>query len=240
MPEGAYTSSTVALPPTIPTSFVPKQPVATTRRQKSGTNVLMIIAGVIAGLSVLLALAVFGYELYLKSAREAKAAELAEAQRAVNLDVVESFIRLRDRLSTVESILDQHIMLSSFFDSLEERTLQSVRFNTLSIAVDEDRAAEIQMDGVARSFNALAAQSASIATEKRIKRAIFSDISVNDNGTVGFSLTATLDPRLITLGDAIPGDGAVAAPEAPEASAAEIPAAPEAAAATTTTTTPAP
>ena len=99
------------------------------------------------------------------------------------------------------------------------------------ITASTPRAICVAMDGIARSFNALAAQSASIATEKRIKRAIFSDISVNDNGTVGFSLTATLDPRLITLGDAIPGTGAVEAPAAP---------APEAAAAPATTTTPTP
>ena len=164
-----------------------------------------IIGGIIAIISLLLAAAVFGYELYLKNARDQKSIGLAEAQKAVNIDTVEEFIRLKNRLNTVQTLLDQHIGLSEFFDTLEARTLQTVRFSGLTVAVEDDRSAEIQMEGVARSFNALAAQSSAIAAEKRIKRAIFSDISVNKNGTVGFTLTATLDARLITSGDVLPG-----------------------------------
>lgn len=187
------------------------------RRQKSGTNIFLIIAAVITGISMLAALGVFGYELYLKNARDQKSAELTEAQRAVNLDTVEGFIRLKNRLNTVEVLLNQHIALSEFFDTLESRTLQTVRFSDLSVEVNEDRSAEIQMEGVARSFNALAAQSSAIAAEKRIKRAIFSDIAVNENGTVGFTLTASVDSRLITSGEVLPGipDTPSPAPTAP-------------------------
>lgn len=55
------------------------------------------------------------------------------------------------------------------------------------------------MSGTARTFNALAAQSSVFAGEKRIKRAIFSDIRINDNKSVSFSLEADLDPKLLTL-----------------------------------------
>lgn len=215
----------MALPPTIPTSFVPKQPVATSsRKQQSGTNVFFIIGGVVAIISLVLAAGVFGYEMYLKNARDQKSADLALAQKSVNLDTVEGFIRLKNRLNTVEYLLDRHVELSEFFDTLESRTLQTVRFSGLSVAVENDRSAEIQMEGVARSFNALAAQSSMIAAEKRIKRAIFSDISVNENGTVAFSLTATVDSRLITSGEVLPGipntPTTLPAPTAPAAPAA--------------------
>jgi len=234
----------VALPPTIPTSFVPKQPVATSsRKQKSGTNIFFIIAGTVAIISIILAAGVFGYELYLKNARDQKTASLAEAQKAVNLDTVEEFIRLKNRLSTVESLLNQHVALSEFFDTLEARTLQTVRFSALTIAIEDDRTAEIQMEGVARSFNALAAQSSAIAAEKRIKRAIFSDIGVRTNGTVGFTLTASVDPRLITSGEVLPGipDVPATLPVAPRPVATSSPVSAPAQTATTTraaTTTP--
>lgn len=168
-------------------------------------NIFMIIGAFIALVAILVAGGVLAYELYLKTARDAKAAELQEAQRAVNIDTVENFIRLRDRLRAAETLLDQHVELSEFFDTLETRTLQSVRFSGVSIGVETDRSADIQMDGVARSFNALAAQSTQFAAEKRIKRAIFSNIAVKENGTVGFSLSATLDPRLITSAEILPG-----------------------------------
>lgn len=205
---------------------MPKQPVATSaRRQQSGTNIFLIIAAVIAGISILAAAGVFGYELYLKNARDQKSAALVEAQRSVDLDTVEGFIRLKNRLSTVEVLLNQHIALSEFFDTLESRTLQTVRFSGLTVEVNDDRSAEIQMEGVARTFNALAAQSSAIAAEKRIKRAIFSDIAVNDNGTVGFTLTASIDSRLITSGEVLPGIP-------------DTPAAPSTAAPVTSTSTP--
>lgn len=229
----------MALPPTIPTSFVPKQPVATSsRKQQSGTNLFFIIAGVVAIISIASSAGVLGYEMYLKNARDQKSADLALAQKSVDLDTVEGFIRLKNRLNTVEHLLDRHVALSEFFDTLESRTLQTVRFSGLSVAVEDDRSAEIQMEGVARSFNALAAQSSAIAAEKRIKRAIFSDISVNENGTVAFSLTATVDPRLITSGEVLPGipDTPTTLPTAPAAPAAPAAAAP---AATTSPVTPA-
>jgi hypothetical protein len=181
------------------------------RRTKSGMNIFMLAGASIAFACLLIAAAVFAYEFYLKSAHVTKTAQLEEAQKAVNIDTVEDFIRLRNRLTALESLLDHHVILSEFFDVLETRTLQSVRFSGLTVAVDTDRSAEIQMEGVARSFNALAAQSTQFAAEKRIKRAIFSDIAVNTNGTVAFSLTATVDPRLITSAEVLPG---ISEPEA--------------------------
>ncbi len=181
----------------------------------------MVIGGSIAAACALMAAAVFGYEFYLKSAHDAKAAQLTEAQKAVNIDTVEDFIRLRSRLTALETLLDNHVILSEFFDLLEIRTLQSVRFSALRVSVDDDRSAEIQMEGVAKSFNALAAQSTQFAAEKRIKRAIFSDIALNTNGTVGFSLTATVDPRLITSAEVLPG---ISEPEAPASATNIVPA----------------
>ena len=55
------------------------------------------------------------------------------------------------------------------------------------------------MQGVARSFNALAAESAAFADDKRIKRAIFSAITADKGGLVRFSLRAELDPKILVL-----------------------------------------
>jgi len=197
-----------------------------------------MIAAAVAGVSVLSAGAAFGYNLYLKGALERKSAQLAEAQSDVSIDTVEGFIRLKNRLSSVEQLLDQHVYLTEFLDVLELRTLQTVRFSSLSVSVSPDRSALIEMEGTARSFNALAAQSSEFAAEKNIKRAIFSGISVNENGTVAFSLTATVESRLITSAEILPGIPNTSVP-AP-ASAAVPPAniAPVAPATSTATSTP--
>lgn len=187
-------------PTTIPTSFVPKQPVRPgTQFSHSGTNVFLTIAIVILGVSILSAGATFGYEQYLLSVREKKSAEVKNAQAQIDSSTVEEFIRTRDRFTAAKGLLDSHVAVSNFFDTLETLTLQTVRFNSLSFNLAEDRSAEIRMDGVARTFNALAAQSSAFANEKRIKRAIFSGITVNENKTVSFSLAADLDAKLLVL-----------------------------------------
>ena len=54
------------------------------------------------------------------------------------------------------------------------------------------------MAGVAGNFNARAAESAAIAAERAVKRAVFSDIKVENDGFVGFSLSALLEPDVVT------------------------------------------
>lgn len=188
----------MALPPTVPTSFVPKQPVQTTRRAaRAGANVFMLIAMIIMVLAIIGAGVTFGYEKVLESMRDKKAQELAAAEASISRAAIDEFLRLHNRLNSTESLLNQHVALSQYLDVLEALTLTTVSFNALDLQVEGDRGATLTMDGTARSFNALAAQSAAFAAEKRIKRAIFSDIKVGAAGGITFSLTAELDPSLV-------------------------------------------
>lgn len=187
-------------PTTIPTSFVPKQPVrAGASFTKSGGNTFLTLALVILALALLACAGVFGYERYLLGVRDAKSAAVTKAEEDIDSATVEEFIRTRDRFASAEGLLDSHVASSGFFEALEALTLQTVRFSSLSFTLASDRSAQISMDGTARTFNALAAQSSAFAGEKRIKRAIFSGIKVNPGGTVSFSLDADLDPSLLTF-----------------------------------------
>jgi hypothetical protein len=194
----------VAVPPTIPTSFVPKQPLDGKRHFKTGTNYFLIISLAVLGVAVVASGLTFGYEYYLKSVRTARANDLTAATAAINEDTVEEFVRLRDRLVTAHTLLDKHIVPSRFFLLLDAITLQSVRFSSLEFTVAENGTATIEMEGAARSFNALAAQSAGFAAQKDFKRAIFSDISVNPNNSVSFRLTAEIDSDLLRLPKNVP------------------------------------
>lgn len=202
--------------PTIPTSFVPKQPVRPSQRfYKSGGNLFLLIACIALGVSLAGVAGVFAYERYLENVRESKSAAVQQAQADVDSATVEDFIRTRDRFTAAKGLLGSHVAVSQFFDLLESVTLQSVRFNSLSFILAEDRSAEIQMKGVARTFNALAAESSAFASEKRIKRAIFSDINVNANGTVSFALDADLSPNLLLMSLESVSDAPVLIPVTP-------------------------
>jgi hypothetical protein len=204
----------VAISPGIPTSFVPRQPSQDTKRSRAtGHNLFLVVALFVAGLAVIAAVGTYAYDKYLTHVLESKAEALALAQREVNVEQVEGFVRLRDRLVVGQDLLENHMALSQVFDVLESRTLGTVRFSTLELVVADDHTARIDIDGTARNFNALAAQSNAFAAEKGIRRAIFSNIVVNKDNTVRFRLTADLDPRLLVLtGTDLPAGGTLMVP----------------------------
>ena len=190
----------MALSPSIPTSFVPKQPVSTDRRRFSngGNNLFLVVSSIILGLTVAVAAATFLYDQFLKNEESAKAAEITAAQKSVDEDTVDQLVRLQDRLTASEELINQHIVLTQFFSLLSSITAQNVHFDGVSINVADDRSAHITMTGEAQDFNALASQSTVFAGQPDIKSAIFSNINLNSNKNVSFTLDADLDPSLIT------------------------------------------
>ncbi len=194
----------MALSPGIPTSFVPKQPVQSGRRPMSSGNNLFLLASLgIAGLTVILAGSIFAYNRYLTHTLVSKQAQLVQAQGKVDENTIEDFVRLRDRLSNGKDLLTNHVVLSQFFTTLESLTLQNIQFSNLKLSIAGDHTAKLEMKGTAKNFNALAAQSNAFAGEKRIKRAIFSDINLTQAKLVSFSLTADVDSKLIIEGSSV-------------------------------------
>lgn len=181
---------------------MPKQPVQPVKRpMSSGNNVFLVACFVIAGIVVALAIGTFLYGKYLDSTLASKQAQLAQAQSQVDENTVQEFVRLRDRLNITKTFLSNHIVLSRFFDRLEALTLQNVSYTGMTLTVAGDNTAQLQMAGAAKSFNALAAQSNAFASEKSIKRAIFSNITVTKDNQVSFKLTADIDSSLTLQGN---------------------------------------
>ena len=188
----------MALPPTIPTSFVPKQPVLA-KKSISGFNPFLVVSYFVLGIWILIAILVFVYQLYLSRAAEQKRQEIVVAQNNIDQTTVTDFIQLRDRFVSAKNILDKHIVTSHFFDDLETITIQNVHFTSLKLTVKETGAASVEMAGVARNFNALAAQSTSFTNDKHFKHVIFSGFVLDSkDNTVTFQVNADLDPSIIT------------------------------------------
>lgn len=165
----------------------------------TGDNILLIVSLVILAASLIAAGAVFGYGKYLESVIEVKTVALEEARSAIDQSEVEELIRLKDRFVYGRSLLDNHITSSQFFALLEDITLENVKYDELQLTVADDRSTSVIMSGYARNFNTLAAQSNEIAAERSFRRAIFSDINLNTNGTVAFTLTAHVNADLMRM-----------------------------------------
>lgn len=184
----------MALLPTLPTSFVP--PSASSAVSTYRSNALSFFAYAILGIVFVLAIGVFLYGRLLASELSSKETFLHEAETAIDLATVESFVRLRDRLASGENLLDGHVAFSGFFSSLEKLLPTTVRFSSLHLSVDIAGVSRVEGTGSAKSFNALASASTAFSEDGRIKDAIFSNITINEDSSVSFVLSATLDPKL--------------------------------------------
>ncbi len=221
--------------PGVPTSFVPRAPQPSPRQGgvDAGTNIFLIVAAALFAVTLLCAGAIFAYDKLLTKRLESRADALASAQSAANKSQVQNFIRLRDRLSSAQELLNRHVVLSGFFDTIESLTPQNIQYSTLTVTVAGDNTAQVEITGVAKNFNTLASQSNGLATNKHIKHAIFSGINLNkEAGGIGFTLKATVDSALIvgnTPAAALPA----AAAEVPVVAPAPAPATPTSTATTT-------
>ncbi len=186
----------MAIPPSIPTSFVPKQPVTAARKRISNVNPFLVLSYIILTVSLFAAAGMFSYAFFLDSVAKKKMNDVATAQSQIDQATVTSFIHLRDRFTAAKGIINNHVAISQFLDALGVITLQGVQFHSLNVTVAEDRNAKVTLSGSARTFNSVAAQSAVFATDKRIKRAIFSGLSSKD-GSVSFDINAEIDPSLV-------------------------------------------
>lgn len=194
----------MALPPTIPTSFVPHAPGSPQQFRASFSSDSFIgafglFAYFVLGVAFVLALGVFVYGRYLASELSTKDAAIAKATAAIDRSTVEGFVRLRNRLNLSGTLLNKHLALSSFFTSLETLLPASVRFSALHISTDAAGMSKVEATGLAKNFNSLAVVSTAFAADGRIKDAIFSKISINKDNSVSFSLSATLDPKLVAF-----------------------------------------
>jgi hypothetical protein len=141
---------------------------------------------------------VFLYARYLAGEEVAKDQELAAAQAQIDQGTIASLVALQQQLVEGKQLLDQHVAFSQFLEEIGTLTPTTVSFQSLSMLLAADHSATVAISGTAASFNALAALSASLATNLAIKDAIFSGISVGKGG-VGFTLSANIDPSLIVM-----------------------------------------
>ena len=165
---------------------------------------LGVLAYLILAISFALAIGVFLYGRILSGTLGSKDAELAKAEAAIDPATVQSFVHLRDRLNSSQTLLAGHTAPSRFFSALESIIPATVRFSSLHLMVDAAGVAKVDGAGISKSFNALSVASTAFATDGRIKDVIFSKMNINTkDNSVSFGFSATLDPKLITY---VPGD----------------------------------
>ncbi len=183
----------------IQTSFIPKKPIEETgpKRRTSGTGVITLIAFIVFILSLAATGGSFLYERFLVNAIEQKGQDLERARAQFEPETIEELSRMDEKLQEGQRILSNHTALSSLFDLLEELTLKSVRFTSLSLEQGVG-GTTVSLAGVAQSFGSVALQSDVFGENRHIRDTIFSEVNVNTVGSVSFNVSFTLEPGYFT------------------------------------------
>ncbi len=183
------------------TSFIPKKSFDVgTGVQKHHTSFFFIIAVLIFIIALVSAGGAFLYDRFLGISLAHKKEDLEKVKSAFEPELIRKLSRLDSKLHTSQTLLNSHIALSSFFELLENMTLESIRFKTFSyIAGDTD--IRISMQGEALSYAAIALQSDEFAKQRFIREPVFSGLDLDDKGNVIFTVTAFVDPALLSYRD---------------------------------------
>ena len=183
--------------PQVSTSFIPKKPLIEGRRGSSFGLIFLLTLLIFIG-SVVAAGAAFLYGAYLSNSLTAKARSLETAQGAFeSAGAIESLIALDSRINQAKTILAGHVAPSAIFFFLSAQTLERVRFTSFDYQFKEDGSATVELKGITDGFPTIALQSDQFGASKVLRNIIFSDITVEIDGGVSFSLSATVDPSLL-------------------------------------------
>ena len=188
--------------PQFKTSFIPKKTLSATVAQgstrKGGLNLIVLIALIIALGAVVLSVGAFLYKQLLISSIDRKEATLDRARAAFEPALIQELVRLDDRLTAAEDVLEEHVTPSSLFSLLESLTLQSVQFTDFSFSQIGDGKLSIAMKGIARDFRAIALQADLFGKNRAIQDPIFSNLNLDSSGRAVFNFSAFVDPSFVS------------------------------------------
>jgi hypothetical protein len=185
------------------TSFIPKKTPKSggVRRRKASTQLFLALGIIIFLVSGGVAGGAYVYKDFLRKEMDQIWASLEHNKSTLNTKDIAEWKRLDIRMTTLNDILGRHLAFSHFFGVLGEHTLQTVRFSTFSYEYSQDGDAEITLSGQAPDYASLVSQSDIFGSLEDIHNPIFSDLKLDDEGNVLFSVTFTVDSSLTKYDD---------------------------------------
>ncbi len=201
--------------PTAPGAFIPHDTAVptSTRRSGGGLNDLLLLCGIVLFVaSAALAVGVFLYQQFLHTESSSKLQQLERAKAAFEPSLIQQLTRLDDRMHAAAGLLSSHMAPSAFFNALEQSTLQTISFRTLSLEAPDAQHIAIKMQGIAASVNSIALQGDLFSKHGVITSPIFSNIARQQDG-VHFDLSAIVNPTAVNFIAAQSGEAVNALPD---------------------------
>ena len=198
----------------IQSSFIPKQVLTKDARPRAEPFGLFFVLAVVI---LLITLLFFGGAFVYKNMLAAEInrpcpsanadsvagcgllASIDVHRRAIEEEQILAIETLNKQLKRAQSILNEHRTFLPIFKFLEEQTLKSIRYTSLT-----QTGASLTLRGQARDYEGVARQSiVFMAANRDIEDFVFSDLSADAAGRVSFNLKLDLNPKLLSYSEAL-------------------------------------
>jgi hypothetical protein len=201
------------------TSFIPKKPItpiggANIPERHHGTSLFMSIAVFFFIVSLAGAGGAYAWKGILEKAQVSYKQQLADRERAFNVNLIEELKRANIQIDTATKLLQNHLAISQVFDVISRLTISNVRFSSLDLRFNPGMSGEsikIEMKGQGTSLTAVAFQSDVLGQleqyglRKVVKNPALNDPGFNSDGMVSFGFMAEVDPDALTYAKAVNG-----------------------------------
>jgi len=212
--------------PKFQTSFIPKKSasviggLSTQKTVRRGTSAFMVIA-VIAFLGSLGAAGgAYFWKNYLIGQQQQFKIDLKNRENEFKPELIQQLKEASVQIDTARQILNSHIALSQIFAIIQQFTVTSVRFLTLTVTgpTSQNNNVDITMTGYGTNLAALAFQSDVLGALDQyglsnvFKNPIISDPALDVAGKVAFGFKATLNPSKLSYENLVNPQTSGAAP----------------------------
>jgi len=191
------------------------------RGEKSFFGFISLIVFII---TVLLSGGVFAYKLYLNSQIAQMGTNLTAASATLDPSSINQMVDLNARIVSVQNLLAHHIVLSPLFAFIESSTVSSIRLTDFSYSVSDKGTLEVVIKGHANGYADIALQANVFNQTPYLQNIVFSDLTLNPQGQVNFTVSADVNPTLVSYQKSLQGlNTAIATPTSTSLSASTTP-----------------
>lgn len=191
------------------TSFIPKKPITVDQDSGGGVSLFLLIAIIIFIVMIALGGGVWVWKNSLINKIQQAKIDLSEAKASYEEGTINSLIRLDDRMTVSEELLNKHLAISPLFLLLEKNTLKNVRIKSLKFSYGAENKIKMDLSGVAQSYGAISNLSYEVLSKQsdafganhlreEISQPMITDFSPNVDGSVAFNFSALINPKLIS------------------------------------------
>lgn len=174
-------------------------------RTHSSVNLFMVVSFAVLLLVFAAAGGLFVYEKAMHSQINSLSKDIDTAKNSLHEENISTWKRLDDRINISKQLMQSHIATSLLFKLLEDQTMRRIQFTSMDFSSDT-QGMRVAINGITDSYATLALQADVLGSEsvsKYLKDAIISNLALDDQGHVSFSLTASVNPGLVSYNDLI-------------------------------------